>query len=314
MEDTDVANALHTSTPAHTPTLAPACVSCLFEKAITRYPADAPREAVLTYQRRLGALLASLPDRTCGPEILESITNIHIEVFGDHSGEEIARYAVIKRHFNALMADFAAAEDLSARIRAASDPLREALGFSMTGNYIDFGALGSVDEDQLRALLADASDRVPADSAAYADLVSRLSTARRLTFLTDNCGEVVMDMLLIDYLREAYPDLDITVILRGAPVLNDATMEDAAQIGLDRMEGIRVMGNGDRLAGTALGRISPEAREAITSADIILAKGQGNYETMNGCGLPVCYAFLCKCAVFADRFGVPRYTGMLCWD
>ncbi len=298
----------------HTPPLSPMCVSCLIEKAISRYPADSPRETVLTYQRRIGELLAKLPDRICGPEILEHITDIHIEVFGDHSHEEVERYAAIKRHFNALMMDFAAAEDLSARIDASSDPLREALGYAMTGNYIDFGAVGSVDEEKLRRLLADASDRVPAGSAAYTALVARLSTARRLTYLTDNCGEVVMDMLLIDYLRRAYPDLAITVLVRGAPVLNDATMEDAAEIGLDRMAGVRVMGNGDRLAGTVLGRISPEALEAVTSADLILAKGQGNYETMNGCCLPVCYAFLCKCAVFADRFGVPRYTGMLCWE
>ena len=310
MEDITVTESLLN----HNPLLAPACVTCLFGKAIERYPAEATREEILTYQRRLGELLANLPDRTCGPAILEIITAIHAEVFGDHSDEETARYADIKRHFNALMADFAATEELPARIRAAADPLREALGYAMTGNYIDFGALGSVDEKKLSALLTDAAERVPADSEAYADLVSRLSAARRLVFLTDNCGEVVMDMLLIGYLREAYPELDITVILRGAPVLNDATMEDAAQIGLDRMEGIRVMGNGDGLAGTALGRISPEAREAITAADVILAKGQGNYETLNGCGLPICYAFLCKCSVFAERFGVSRYTGMLTWE
>ena len=309
-----MATAPNLSNLNHMPQLAPDCVSCLFGKAVSRYPEHATREEILTYQRRLGELLADLPDRTCGPVILERITEIHGEVFGDHSGEEIERYAAIKRHFNALMADFAAAEDLPARIRAAADPLREALGFSMTGNYIDFGAMGSVDEKHLRSMLADASDRVPADSAAYRELSSRLSTARRLTVLTDNCGEVVMDMLLISYLREAYPDLEITVILRGAPVLNDATMEDAVQIGLDRIAGIRVMGNGDRLAGTALSRISPEALAAITEADFVLAKGQGNYETLNGCGLPKCYAFLCKCSVFADRFGVPRYTGMLRWE
>ncbi len=302
------------ATTAHTPPLSPVCVSCLIQKAISRYPENCDRETVLTYQRRLGVLLADLPDRACGPEILENITAIHMEVFGDHSGEEIERYAVIKRHFNALMMDFAAAEDLPARIRAAADPLREALGYAMTGNYIDFGALGSVDESELHTLLVDASERVPVDSAAYAELIERLASARRLTYLTDNCGEVVMDMLLIGYLREAYPDLALTVVVRGAPVLNDATMEDAAQVGLDRMAGVRVMGNGDGLAGTALGRISPEALDAITSADLILAKGQGNYETMNGCGLPVCYAFLCKCALFADRFSVPRYTGMLCWE
>ncbi len=299
---------------AHTPLVSPVCVGCLFKKALDRYPADAPREAILDYHRRLGADLASLPDRTCGPEIQERINAIHAAAFGDHSAEEIARYASIKRHFNTLMMDFAAAEQLPARIRGAADPLREALGFALSGNFIDFGAFGSVDEDKLRELLRGASDRVPADSPAYEKLVSRLREAERLVYLTDNCGEVVMDKLLIEYLCEAYPTLSITVIVRGKPILNDATREDAVEIGLDRIPSVHLLDNGDGLAGTALHRISSEALAAINSADLILAKGQGNYETLADCGLPICYAFLCKCALFATRFSVPLYTGMLCWE
>ncbi len=259
-------------------------------------------------------MLADLPDRTCGPEIQERINRLHADLFGDSSAEEIPHYAAVKSYFNTLMLDFAAAEELPARIRSAAEPLREALGYAMVGNYIDFGALGSVDEGKLRIMLADASERVPADSEAYAILLERLSTARELVYLTDNCGEVVMDKLLIEYLREAYPHLSITVLVRGKPILNDATREDAMEIGLDRIPGIRVMDNGDGLAGTALGRISPAARDALGAADLILAKGQGNFETLQGCGLPICYAFLCKCRLFADRFGVPMYTGMLCWE
>ncbi len=301
------------STP-HTPPVSPTCVGCLFKKALDRYPADASREAILDYHRRLGDYLSHLSDRTCGPEMQERINEIHASVFGDHSAEEMARYAALKRHFNALMMDFAAAERLDARIRASSDPLRTALGYAMTGNYIDFGALGSVDEGQLRALLEGAADRLPANSPAYARLVERLERAEHLVFLTDNCGEVVMDKLLIEYLVEAYPALSVTVMVRGKPVLNDATREDACQIDLDRIPSVRLLDNGDGLAGTALGRISPEALAALSAADLILAKGQGNYETLQGCGLPVCYAFLCKCALFATRFSVPLYTGMLCWE
>ena len=120
-----------------------------------------------------------------------------------------------------------------------------------------------------------------------------------------------MDKLLVQTLRRLYPDLEITVMVRGGQVLNDATMEDAVQVGFDRLDGVTVMGNGDRLAGTDLTRISPEAHAAMTSANLILAKGQGNYETLQGCGLNVYYAFLCKCQFFANRFGVPVYTGML---
>lgn len=298
------------STP-YTPVLHPACVSCLIKKQIDRYPAGAPREQVLTYMRRLGEMMAALPDRTGGPAIMETITDIRREVFGDAAAEVEADYPAIKRHFNALMAETVATQGLFDTVMTAPDPLRAALGYAMTGNFIDFGAMDSVDEGKLHALLAESPERVSPDLPAYADLQADLSGARRLTFLTDNCGEIVMDKLLVQTLRRLYSNLEITVIVRGGQVLNDATMEDALQVGFDRIPGVTVLGNGDRLAGTDLTRISPEARAAITEADLVIAKGQGNFETLHGCGLNIYYAFLCKCKFFADRFGVPVYTGML---
>ncbi len=300
----------------HIPLLSPVCVSCLVKKQVDRYPSSASREQVLDYFRRLGEMLATLPDRTCGPEIMERITAIRAGVFGDAAREVEGDYTAIKRHFNAWMLNFADVCDLPTRIRASDEPLRMALGYAMIGNYIDFGAMGTVDEEKLRALLAHAEEQIPTSSEAYEQLRTELESAHRLVYLTDNCGEIVMDKLLIAYLREVYPALVITVLVRGQPVLNDATMEDAAQVGLDCLAGIRVLGNGDSLAGTALGRISDEARTIMESADLILAKGQGNFETLQGCGLNVYYAFLCKCTLFAERFGVPLYTGMLTreWD
>ena len=299
-------------TPLHDqPLLHPACISCLIKKQIDRYPANAPREQALTYMRRLGELMATLPDRTGGPAIMEAITDIRREVFGDAAAEVEQDYATIKRHFNALMMDTAAKQGIFGEIMASPDPLRVALGYAMTGNFIDFGAMDSVDETKLAALLNESHGRISSDLPAYAALRGDLQNARRLTLLTDNCGEIVMDKLLTEVIRRLYPDLAITVLVRGAEVLNDATMEDAIQVGFHRLDSVTLMGNGDRLAGTALHRISPEARTAITEADLIIAKGQGNYETLQGCGLNVYYAFLCKCDFFASRFGVPVYTGML---
>lgn len=296
---------------AYVPSLAPICVSCLVKKQMDRYPADATREQVLTYLRRLGNLMANLPDRSSGPALMEAITALRYELFGDAARRMDGDFDAIKRHFNAYMMDFAAEVDLPARIHAADDPLRVALGISMTGNFIDFGAMDSIDKNHLSELMARAAEQVSVDSEVYGRLTKDLASACRLVFLTDNCGEIVLDRLLIELLRERYPDLSITVLVRGANVLNDATMEDARQVGLDVVAGLTVMGNGDGLAGTSLGRISPAARATIDKADVIIAKGQGNYETLRGCGLNVYYAFLCKCRMFADRFDVPLYTGML---
>ena len=297
---------MHTPPPLH-----PACVACLVKKQIDRYPASASREDVLAYMRRLGDMMMTLTDRANGPEIMEAITDIRREVFGESAAEVEGDYAAIKRYFNRFMMDVAESMGISDTIAASPDPLRVALGYAMTGNFIDFGAMDAVDEDKLRALLASAPDRIPADSPAYLSLKEKLATASSLTLLTDNCGEVVMDKLLVMTLRRLYPDLSITVLFRGAPVLNDVTLEDARQVGFDTLNGVTVMSNGDRLAGTALHRVSQEAYDAVTGADVVISKGQGNLETLQGCGLPVYYVFLCKCKLFADRFGVPVYTGML---
>ncbi len=295
----------------HTPPLNPVCVSCIFKKQMDRYPADAPRAQVMDYLRRLGDLLLNLPDGGSGPMLLEMISGVRRDVFGAAGAAMEPDYTALKRQYNALMMEVAAGEGLKDRVLAADDPVRVALGYAMIGNYIDFGALDTVDDGQLRALLSRAATEVSAEDAVYRTLAADLSSARRLTYLTDNCGEVVMDKMFVELLREMYPALSITVIVRGAPVLNDATMEDARQVDFDAIPGVHLMGNGDNIAGTALGRISEEARQALYGADIILAKGMANFETMQGCGLPVYYAFLCKCPMFADRFGVPLYSGML---
>ena len=98
------------------------------------------------------------------------------------------------------------------------------------------------------------------------------------------------------------------MLVRGKAVLNDATMEDAKQIGLTEM--VSVLGNGSGIAGTAFAKISEEARKVLKEADVILAKGQGNFESMYGCGLNVYYLFLCKCDWFVKRFGLTKNAGV----
>ena len=131
-------------------------------------------------------------------------------------------------------------------------------------------------------------------------------------YLTDNCGEIVMDKLLIEEIQKLNQKAEVTVIVRGLPVLNDVTMEDAIQVGLTEM--VNVIGNGSEIAGTYLEDISEEAKNVIDDADVILAKGQGNFETLRMCGKNIYYIFMCKCEMFAKRFQVPRYYGMLIND
>jgi uncharacterized protein with ATP-grasp and redox domains len=100
--------------------------------------------------------------------------------------------------------------------------------------------------------------------------------------------------------------------VRGAPVLNDATLEDARQVGL--FDVANVVDNGTDIAGTCIKKLSDEIRELVEKSDVIISKGQGNFETLHGCGLNVYYLFLCKCSLFSEKFNVPKLTGMFLND
>lgn len=127
-------------------------------------------------------------------------------------------------------------------------------------------------------------------------------------YVTDNCGELVLDKLALGQLLKRFPHVRFTLLTRGAETLNDATTDDARAIGLDRM--LPVIGNGTGYPGTVLSEISDEALTLLREADVILSKGQANFETMNGSGLNSYYLLLCKCDLFVRRFRVPRLTGL----
>ena len=181
----------------------------------------------------------------------------------------------------------------------------------MTGNYIDFGAMESVSEEKFEELLSNAKN-ISLDESEYLNLKKDLESAKKLVFLHDNCGEVVFDHVLIKTLKDLYPNLYITSMVRGVPVLNDATIDDARQIGLT--DTVEVVGNGSTIAGTCLEDLSKEALEVVQNADVIISKGQGNFETLYGCGLNVYYLFMCKCTLFANRFHKNLFEGMLIND
>ena len=126
--------------------------------------------------------------------------------------------------------------------------------------------------------------------------------------MTDNCGEIVLDKLLLESIQKAAPYVKCTVIVRGEPVLNDATMDDALQVGIEKCG--KVIPNGTNIAGTYIPWVSAEAKKALDEADILISKGQGNFESLHGCGLNIYYLFLCKCQWFMERFGLPQYSGV----
>lgn len=281
--------------------LHPECISCMMKIHLDKCPSDMSEDKKVEYMQRVLKVLAEAPAKYGAPVIVRTINAIQEEMFGVKK-----EYADIKKHYNLVMMRHEAQVD--EKLMQSADSVKTAIQYAMIGNYIDFGARINVNEEQLTELLND-SDKFAIDEKQYKELSADLEKAHKLVYLTDNCGEIVMDKLLLRELQKKYPDLGITVLVRGTEVINDATMEDAAQVGLTEL--VRVIPNGSDIAGTWLEEISEEAKEALEEADVIISKGQGNFETMRKCGMNIYYIFLCKCELFANMFQVSKLTGML---
>lgn len=199
---------------------------------------------------------------------------------------------------------------IRARVAAAEDPVYAALQFAVLGNYLDFSALaGQVSFEKLDEMLDKAKD-IDLDRQIYRDFCADLEKGGKFLYITDNAGEIGFDRVLAEELQRVYPGLDITFLVRGKVISNDATRADAEAVGIP----FPVIDSGVAIGGTAISRCSAEAQAAIREADVILAKGMGNTESMYGCGYNVYYAFLVKCERFIQFFDKPKMTPMFIRD
>ncbi|MEW6011212.1 MAG: hypothetical protein CIT03_00830 [Methanobacterium sp.] len=142
---------------------------------------------------------------------------------------------------------------------------------AIAGNLLDFAAMG-VNFDPSAVILEKIAEPLIIDHSSY--LEEALHEANSLLYLADNAGEIVFDKMLLEKLLEY--NLDITVAVKEKPILNDATMEDALEIGLDRM--VKVISTGTDSVGIIYSQISPEFKELVDGAELIISKGMGNYE------------------------------------
>ena len=277
------------------------CMTCLVqmqERQIRNFPDE---EKKVLYMRKIMGFLANADENLSAPALLEPLAGLYEEYWGvqNHGMEKV------KKQFNDLLLSMEDA--LEQEIRLSKEPLETALCYARIGNYIDFGALQDVSSEILLSMFAQ-ENKKPLDEKEYAYFQKDLEKAQKLVYLTDNCGEIVLDKIVMKLLKEQYPDLSIEVIVRGAAVSNDAALEDAEYVGLTDL--VSVLGNGSRIAGTELSCISKEARQKIQQADVIISKGQGNFETIHGCGLNIYYLFLCKCDWFMRKFQAKHLEGM----
>lgn len=283
------------------PKLKSVCVSCMLNSRINQFPEDAPEEKKVEYMTRVLRELGEMKD-SHGPVLAtRNIVKMQEELFGKKQD-----YSELKSKFNQFVME--KVPFLKSEIEKADDSFKRAVQYGIVGNYIDFAVMEHVDENQLEQFFIDAA-QYALDEVTYQTMRQDVCNAKRIVYLLDNCGEIVIDKLIIEEVKRLNPQAKITAIVRGEEVVNDATIEDAEQVGLTEV--VEVIGNGSDILGTCLKYISEEARTVIEEADVILSKGQGNFETLLGYDKNIYYIFLCKCEMIAEMFGVEKFSPML---
>ena len=277
------------------------CLLCHMGRTVKTARSLGTEEQAVAFTRDLMRLYLSAPDGVGSPWFGPGTQDL----LEKHYGVPHDRFVEEKAESNRFV--LARLDQIREKVISAEDPVFAGLQMAILGNYIDFAALqGEISFEKLEEMLENAS-RMELDLDAYASLCADLEQGKHLLYLTDNAGEIGFDRIFAEEIHKKYPQLQITFCVRGGPAMNDATREDAAEVGIP----FPVIDNGNRIAGTELTMLGAAAKEAFESADVIIAKGMANIETLHGCGYNIYYAFLIKCPRFVSVFGKPKMTPML---
>ncbi|MFC1509238.1 DUF89 domain-containing protein [Candidatus Omnitrophota bacterium] len=266
------------------------CVQCFVRQALDSAQLlsdnDKIHEKVL---RKILSETSEMDFYTSPPVMGQRIHHMIRELLGD-----IDPYCKIKDRSNRLAMKLY--PELKLRIEEYSDSLDCAVRFAIAGNIIDFGVNSSLDDTVISETL-EISTKKPLLPNTINDLRKAVDRANNILYLGDNAGEIVFDRLLIEQL----PHKNITFAVRGGPVINDATLKDAEFTGLTNI--VKVIDNGSDAPGTIINDCSQYFRRQFINADLIISKGQGNYESLSEENKNIVFLLMAKCPVIAQNIG-----------
>ncbi len=190
---------------------------------------------------------------------------------------------------------------LETMIEAADDKLEMAVRISITGNTIDLGANPNYNLEKEINIIT--SSKINLDSLDK--FKEDYKKAKLILFIADNYEEALFDKFLIEQLKPK----EVVFAVRSNEILNDITLEDAKRLGIDKL--CKVIESGSRIAGTDLDECTAEFLDLYKSADMVIAKGQGNFETLLSANRSIYFLFKIKCLVISEICGYPVGTGLL---
>lgn len=262
------------------------CVPCFMRQAMEAAKLASADEATLKKIRdEVNRVMPGFSLELSPPEIARTVYGI-VERYTD--GKDAYRH--IKEKSNSMAMELY--PRLKEIVESSGDALLGAVRLAVAGNVIDYGVPRSFDiEKEIEECLD--KDFAVFDYKAFRDAVQKAET---ILYLLDNAGEIVFDRILIEEISGK-----VVCAVRSRPIINDVTMDDARQVGLDKA--VKVIPSGSEIPGTILGECTGEFLECYDKADVVISKGQGNFETLSDENKPIFFIFKAKCEIVARHVG-----------
>lgn len=270
------------------------CLPCLMNQALRAARATTDDEAV---QRQvIDAVAGVIPELSLGlrpPEIIQRGYRLISQITGNN---DPFRQAKVEANHTALTLW----PTLRLLVEQSADGLLVACRLAILANSLDFGPIAG--HGNIKSVMEEARTcSIPLAVNDYDLFWSSLGGCRSLLYLGDNAGEIVFDRLLIEEIHRVR-EVDTYFVVRSKPVINDVTIDDALAVGMDRVA--TVVPSGSDAPGTVLSQCSAELKQLFRSVDMIIAKGQGNYESLEGEAGNIFFMLKAKCPLVAGILGV----------
>lgn len=276
------------------------CLPCIVNQAIKTSDITGVKNKE-NLLREVFAYLSRIDFEATTPEIIGDIFAM-IKVHTDHPDP----YRDTRNYYNHLFLQLL--PDFEKKIEESDIPFLTAVRYAIVGNIIDFNPIhNTLLEDIYSTFEQLEQSKLAIDDSQL--LMEDIRNADKLLYLGDNCGEICLDKLLLKKIKELNPHAVLYFGVRGKPVVNDSVAEDAYTIGID--EYARIIDNGDGSLGTVLHRTSPEFKEIYDKAEVVIAKGQANYECLSEENKNIYFLLMTKCDVIAKDIGVAEKK-MIC--
>jgi len=267
------------------------CIPCFFRQALAAVRMSTDDEII--HRRVLNSVSIMIPDLALNatpPEIAQQVYRIVYEITGNNDPYLEAKKCANK----SAMSRYARMKDI---VDDSIDALETSCKLAVAGNAIDLGAqaeYGSID-----SIIKD-SLGYQLDQEHYHKFKESVDQSSLILYVADNAGEIVFDRILIEQLLQIKKS-KIVFVVREKPIINDATLDDALQVGLNKVA--TIISNGSDAPATILSQCSPEMRSYYRAADLIISKGQGNYESLSDRSENIFFLFKVKCPVVARDSG-----------